>query len=207
MTGGELNFAWARAILEALAEFGLEEIEIAPGSRSASLVLASRSLPAMNTRVHLDERSAGFFALGYGRSHLGPTAVVTTSGTAVANLLPAVVEADMSDVPLLLITADRPPRMRGADANQTITQPGIFGNRVRFGADLPVPSGRRPAGYGSELLYCDRPKGRSPCGRAAQRTGTPERPVRQAARARIAGRTRPEGPGGGKSASICGPSR
>ena len=140
MTGGELNFAWARAILEALAEFGLEEIEIAPGSRSAPLVLASRSLPAMNTRVHLDERSAGFFALGYGRSHLGPTAVVTTSGTAVANLLPAVVEADMSDVPLLLITADRPPRMRGADANQTITQPGIFGNRVRFEADLPVPS-------------------------------------------------------------------
>ncbi|MDE2654199.1 MAG: 2-succinyl-5-enolpyruvyl-6-hydroxy-3-cyclohexene-1-carboxylic-acid synthase [Gemmatimonadota bacterium] len=143
MTGGELNLAWARAILAALAEYGLEEIEIAPGSRSAPLVLASRSLPGMNTRVHLDERSAGFFALGYGRSHLGPAAVVTTSGTAVANLLPAVVEADMSDVPLLLVTADRPPGMRGADANQTIMQPGIFGDRVRFAADLPEPT---PAG-------------------------------------------------------------
>lgn len=143
MTGGELNLAWARTILVTLAEYGLEEIEIAPGSRSAPLVLASRSLPGLNARVHLDERSAGFFAVGYGRSHLGPAAVITTSGTAVANLLPAVVEADMSDVPLLLITADRPPGMRGADANQTIVQPGIFGDRVRFGADLPEPS---PAG-------------------------------------------------------------
>ena len=140
MTGGELNLAWARAILTALAEYGLEEIEIAPGSRSAPLVLASRSLPGLNTRVHLDERCAAFFALGYGRSHLGPAAVVTTSGTAVANLLPAVVEADMSDVPLILITADRPPAMRGADANQTIMQPGIFGDRVRFAADLPEPT-------------------------------------------------------------------
>ncbi len=140
MTGGELNLAWARAILATLAEYGLEEIEIAPGSRSAPLVLASRSLPGLNTRVHLDERSAGFFALGYGRSHLGPAAVVTTSGTAVANLLPAVVEADMSDVPMLLVTADRPAAMRGADANQTIMQPGIFGDRVRFAADLPEPT-------------------------------------------------------------------
>ena len=140
MTGGELNFAWARAIVAALAEYGVEEIEIAPGSRSAPLVLASRSLPNLNTRVHLDERSAGYFAVGYGRSHLGPAALVTTSGTAVANLLPAVVEADMSDVPLIVLTADRPPGMRGADANQTILQPGIFGDRVRFAADLPEPS-------------------------------------------------------------------
>ena len=152
MTGGELNLAWARAILATLGEYGLEEIEIAPGSRSAPLVLASRSLPGMNTRVHLDERSAGFFALGYGRSHLGPAAVITTSGTAVANLLPAVVEADMSDVPLLLITADRPPGMRGADANQTIMQPGIFGDRVRFAADLPEPTPGGLIGTGANSL-------------------------------------------------------
>ena len=140
MTNGELNFRWARAILSALAEYGLEEVEIAPGSRSGPLVLASRAFPALHSRVHLDERCAAFFALGYGRTHLGPAAVITTSGTAVANLLPAVVEADMSDVPLVLITADRPPRLRGSDANQTIDQPGIFGDRVRFNADLPVPS-------------------------------------------------------------------
>lgn len=146
MSPGDLNFAWARAILSALAECGIEEVEIAPGSRSGPLVLASRSLPDMNARVHLDERCAAFFALGYGRTHLAPAAVITTSGTAVANLLPAVVEADMSDVPMVLITADRPPRLRGADANQTITQPGIFGGRVRFEADLPVPSPAELAG-------------------------------------------------------------
>ncbi len=152
MTTGELNFAWARALLEALAEFGLEEVEIAPGARSGPVVLASRSLPGLNARVHLDERCAAFFALGYGRTHLGPAAVITTSGTAVANLLPAVVEADMSDVPLLLITADRPPSLRGADANQTITQPGIFGDRVRFEADLPVPSRNELEGGGPHSL-------------------------------------------------------
>ncbi len=140
MTGGELNLEWSRAIFEALAECGVEEVGISPGSRSAPLVLAARTLPALKIRIHLDERSAGFFAVGYGRSHLGPAAIVTTSGTAVANLLPAVVEADMSDVPLIVVSADRPPAMRGADANQTIMQPGIFGERVRFEADLPLPS-------------------------------------------------------------------
>ena len=152
MTDGELNLAWARAILETLVEYGVDEVGIAPGSRSGPLVLASRTIPALNTRVHLDERSAAFFAVGYGRTHLGPTAVVTTSGTAVANLLPAVVEADMSDVPLVLITADRPPGMRGADANQTIGQPGIFGDRVRFEADLPVPSPSYLEGSGSHSV-------------------------------------------------------
>ena len=140
MTGGELNLAWARAIVGALSEYGVEEVEIAPGSRSAPLVLAARIVPGLRMRVHLDERSAGFFAVGYGRTHLGPAAIVTTSGTAVANLLPAVVEADQSDVPLIVVTADRPPALRGADANQTIVQPGIFGGRLRFEADLPLPS-------------------------------------------------------------------
>jgi len=140
VTGGDLNLAWAQAILSTLAEYGVEEVEIAPGSRSASLVLAARSLPGMRARVHMDERSAGYFAVGYGRTHLGPAAVVTTSGTAVGNLLPAVIEADQSDLPMILVTADRPPEMRGADANQTILQPGIFGGRVRFEADLPLPS-------------------------------------------------------------------
>jgi len=149
---GELNFKWARAVLSALSEYGVEEVEIAPGSRSGPLVLASRSLQAVHARVHLDERCAAFFALGYGRTHLGPAAVITTSGTAVANLLPAVVEADMSDVPMVLITADRPPRLRGSDANQTIDQPGIFGDRVRFEADLPVPSEHGLEGTGPSSM-------------------------------------------------------
>ena len=171
MTGGELNLEWARAIVGVLAECGVEEVEIAPGSRSAPLVLAARTQPAMHVRVHLDERCAGFFAVGYGRSHLGPAAIVTTSGTAVANLLPAVVEADMSDVPLIVMSADRPPSMRGADANQTIIQPGIFGDRVRFEADLPLPSiqGLRESGPRSVIEVV-----RSA---ARQATGPPGGPV------------------------------
>ncbi len=140
MTAGELNLAWARRIVGALAECGLEEVEVAPGSRSAPLVLALSGVAGLRVRVHLDERSAGFFALGYGRRAGRPAAVVTTSGTAVANLLPSVVEADLSDVPMILLTADRPPRLRGADAHQTIDQVGIFGPRLRCEADLPVPS-------------------------------------------------------------------
>ena len=140
MTSGELNLAWARVIIAALADLGVEEVEVAPGSRSAPLVLALRSFPGIRARVHLDERCAAFFALGYGRRTRRPAAVLTTSGTAVANLLPAVVEADASDIPLVLLTADRPPRLRGADANQTIDQAGIFGDRVRVALDLPVPS-------------------------------------------------------------------
>ena len=136
---GELNFAWAREIVGVLYREGVTEVEVAPGSRSAPLVLAVRSFPGIHARVHLDERSAAFFALGYGRRSGRPAAVVTTSGTAVANLLPAVVEADASDVPVIIVTADRPGRLRGADAPQTIDQPGIFGPRLRFEADLPVP--------------------------------------------------------------------
>ena len=136
---GELNFAWAREIVGALVRGGVTEVEIAPGSRSAPLVLAVRSFPGVRARVHVDERCAAFFALGYGRRSGRPAAVVATSGTAVANLLPAVVEADASDVPLIVLSADRPPRLRGADANQTIDQVGIFGARLRFEADLPVP--------------------------------------------------------------------
>ena len=136
---GELNFAWAREIVGVLYRGGVTEVEVAPGSRSAPLVLAVRSFPGIRARVHLDERSAAFFALGYGRRSGQPAAVVTTSGTAVANLLPAVVEADASDVPVIIVTADRPGRLRGADAPQTIDQPGIFGPRLRFEADLPVP--------------------------------------------------------------------
>lgn len=136
---GEFNFRWAREVVGALVRGDVTEVEVAPGSRSAPLVLAVRSFPQIKARVHLDERSAGFFALGYGRRSGRPAAIVTTSGTAVANLLPAVVEADASDVPLIVLSADRPPRLRGADAGQTIDQVGIFGARLRYEADLPVP--------------------------------------------------------------------
>lgn len=137
--GGALNVAWARSLLSALSSLGVVEVQVAPGSRSTPLVLAAAGVPDLKLRVHLDERSAAFFALGVGRRSRIPSAVITTSGTAVANLLPAVVEASMSDVPLLLLTADRPPSLRGRDANQTIVQPGIFGSFPRAAVDAPLP--------------------------------------------------------------------
>ena len=96
---GVLNLEWAGQLLSRLVAMGLEELQIAPGSRSTPLVLAASGMLGLRTRVHLDERSAAFFALGYGRRRGVPSAVVTTSGTAVANLLPAVVEASTSRRP------------------------------------------------------------------------------------------------------------
>ena len=115
---------------------------MSPGSRSQALALVAAELEARGAaqvHVRIDERVAGFTALGLSRETRVPTAVVCTSGTAVANLLPAVLEAHHAGVPLLLLTADRPPELRGIGANQTTRQPGMFTPSVRFEADLPVP--------------------------------------------------------------------
>lgn len=126
----------ARVIVDELVRAGLTELCIAPGSRSTPLVLAALEHSALRARVFIDERSAAFFASGWARATGRPAAVLTTSGTAVANLFPAVVEACQGEVPLLLLTADRPPRLRDADANQAIDQLRIFGSYVRYHADL-----------------------------------------------------------------------
>jgi len=138
------NQLWARALIQELARGGLTTVCIAPGSRSTPLVLACAESPDVDVVRHLDERSAAFFALGRGRATGRPTAVLTTSGTAVANLFPAVVEASQAEVPLLLLTADRPPHLRGADANQAVDQVGLFGGYVRefFDVELPRVEGR-----------------------------------------------------------------
>jgi 2-succinyl-5-enolpyruvyl-6-hydroxy-3-cyclohexene-1-carboxylate synthase len=139
------NSVWADALLQELARSGVRELCVAPGSRSTPLVLAAARADAFRLRVFLDERSAAFFALGVGKGSGMPAAVVTTSGTAVANLLPAVVEACQSETPLLLLTADRPHHLRDSDANQAISQPGIFGAFTRAAWDLPQPRVDGPA--------------------------------------------------------------
>lgn len=131
--------AAARVVFDELARCGVEHVVMAPGSRSTALVVAAHGHPDLRLHTEVDERSAGFLALGIARATGQPAVVVTTSGTAVANLLPAVVEADHDRVPLLLLTADRPPELHGTGANQTIQQVGIFGDSPRWTIDLGVP--------------------------------------------------------------------
>lgn len=148
----------ARVLVQELAAHGVRDVVLAPGSRSAPLAyaLAEAALPdgerpagapAVRLHVRVDERDAAFLALGLARAAAADgtpraVAVVTTSGTAVANLHPAVLEAHHAGAPLLLLTADRPHELRGTGANQTTVQPGLFGAATRLEADVPAPSGR-----------------------------------------------------------------
>ena len=138
----------ARAVVTALLEAGVREVVLAPGSRNAPLAFAvddaaAAGLLRLHTRV--DERTAGFLALGLARNR-GAAAVVCTSGTAVANLHPAVLEAAHAGVALVAVTADRPARLRGTGANQTTDQVGVFGPLVPTEdlADVPVAARARP---------------------------------------------------------------
>ena len=130
--------AMARSVIDELARGGVELIVISPGSRSTALALATEEHPRIETRVVLDERSAGFHALGRAKVTGRPTAVICTSGTAAANYLPSVVESDLSLVPLIVLSADRPVEMRGVGANQTIDQVDLYGSRVRLFTDVPA---------------------------------------------------------------------
>jgi 2-succinyl-5-enolpyruvyl-6-hydroxy-3-cyclohexene-1-carboxylate synthase len=126
------NTALASAFVEELARSGVRRAVVCPGSRSTPLALALRREPGIAVDVVVDERSAGFFALGAAQASGEPVAVVTTSGTAAANLHPAVCEADESGIPLLALTADRPPELRGVGAGQTIDQLKLYGEAARW---------------------------------------------------------------------------
>ncbi|HEV8025181.1 MAG TPA: 2-succinyl-5-enolpyruvyl-6-hydroxy-3-cyclohexene-1-carboxylic-acid synthase [Candidatus Nanopelagicales bacterium] len=143
----EPSVAQALVMVDELIRCGVSDIVLGAGSRSAPLALAAASAEARGeVRVHVrvDERVAGFLALGIGKATGVPAAVITTSGTAAVNVLPAIVEAHESSVPLLVVTADRPPRLRGVGANQTIDQVGAFSAYTRMDVDMDT------AGAGSE---------------------------------------------------------
>ena len=135
--------AWA--LLSELVARGVRHVVLSPGSRSQALALAAARLEregAIGLHVRIDERVAGFTALGIGRETREPAAVICTSGTAVANLLPAALEAHHSGVPLVLLTADRPVELRGVGANQTTgAQPSLFRGAVRLEIDAATPTG------------------------------------------------------------------
>src|SRR6056297_3466066 len=139
MTAPNRATLWGRILADELAKGGLEAVCIAPGSRSTPLTVAFAEHPEIDVYSHLDERSASYFALGRARVTGEPTALVCTSGTAAANFHPAVMEADRARVPLLVLTADRPPELRDSGANQTVDQVKLYGDAVRWYSELPEP--------------------------------------------------------------------
>ncbi|WP_374690849.1 2-succinyl-5-enolpyruvyl-6-hydroxy-3-cyclohexene-1-carboxylic-acid synthase [Accumulibacter sp.] len=128
---GSINLRYAQALVDGLRAAGLRDLVLSPGSRSSPLVLAFLRQSAIASHVLVDERSAAFLALGIAKAGRRPVALLATSGSAVANWLPAVIEADLAAVPLLLLSADRPPELLGWGANQTIDQQRLFGAHVR----------------------------------------------------------------------------
>src|SRR5213080_5619283 len=162
------NTALASALADELGRAGVTHACVSPGSRSAPLALALWREPGMRVWSHVDERCAGFFALGLSQQTGRPVVILTTSGTAGANLHPAVAEASETRTPLIVITADRPPELRGRGAGQTIDQLGLFGSAARWFCEVGV----QPASDDGLLHY------RSVAARAvAESLGSPPGPV------------------------------
>ncbi|MBM6606725.1 2-succinyl-5-enolpyruvyl-6-hydroxy-3-cyclohexene-1-carboxylic-acid synthase [Enterobacteriaceae bacterium RIT814] len=145
MSVSSFNRRWATVILEALTRHGVRHICIAPGSRSTPLTLAAADNPAFIHHTHFDERGLGHLALGLAKASREPVAVIVTSGTAVANLYPALIEAGLTGEKLILLTADRPPELIDCGANQAIRQQAMFATHPSQTLSLPRPTRDIPA--------------------------------------------------------------
>ena len=141
MTQARDLYAFVDAFVDELARCGLQHVCICPGSRSTPLAILLHQHPAIKIWMHLDERSAAYFALGQAKATRQPVAVLGTSGTATLNFAPAVAEAFYARVPLLVLTADRPPELQNAGAPQTIDQSQLYGRHVKRRIEMPLPEG------------------------------------------------------------------
>jgi 2-succinyl-5-enolpyruvyl-6-hydroxy-3-cyclohexene-1-carboxylate synthase len=135
-----MNQLWGYLIIEELVRNGVNYFVISPGSRSTPLTVAVAQHPHTQKIVCLDERGAAFHAIGYARATGNPAVLICTSGTAAANYLPAVIEAAIDRIPLIILSADRPPELRQTGANQTINQVNLYGNYPTWQFDLPCPT-------------------------------------------------------------------
>jgi 2-succinyl-5-enolpyruvyl-6-hydroxy-3-cyclohexene-1-carboxylate synthase len=136
---GQQTERWARLLVDQLVKQGVRYFCLSPGSRNTPLLLAVAERSDVQTMVHFDERGMAFHALGVAKATGSPVVLITTSGTAVGNLLPALMEASAAFVPLIIVTADRPPELRDNGANQTTIQPQLFAHLVRWQGDVPAP--------------------------------------------------------------------
>ena len=179
--------AFGLTFSDELIRCGLREVVLAPGSRSTPLAMAfyeAARQRRLRLHVRIDERSASFTALGLAKASRRPVAVLCTSGTAAANFHPAVIEADESGVPLVVLTADRPAELRGIGANQAIDQIKLYGAAVRWFCEAGLPEAR--PGVAGVLALAGLPglgARRGPCRRPA-RPGPPQPAVPRAAGAR-----------------------
>ena len=139
MNFANINHCWGSLIIEELSRLGVDYFCVAPGSRSSPLVIAVAQNKKVKSFVHFDERGLAFHAMGYSAAAKKPAVLICTSGTAAANFLPAVIEASKKKLPLIVITADRPPELRQTGAVQAIDQVGLYGKYVQWATDMPCP--------------------------------------------------------------------
>jgi 2-succinyl-5-enolpyruvyl-6-hydroxy-3-cyclohexene-1-carboxylate synthase len=142
-----INCVWAGLLVEELVRNGVTEFVLSPGSRCTPLTVAVARNSSAESTVHFDERGAAFYALGIAKGSNKPVALICTSGTAAANYFPAIIEASQSRVPLIVLTADRPPELIDTGANQTIDQDRLYGKFVRWNCNVPCPDTKIAATY------------------------------------------------------------
>lgn len=149
-----MNERFAKRIIDTLIEHGVRRFCLSPGSRSTPLAYAIAHDERAEALVHFDERGMAFHAFGFAKGAKEPVAILVTAGSAVGNLMPAVMEASMEGLPLIILTADRPPELRECGANQACDQVKVFGEYVRWSYDMPCPDSALPDGFiGSTVAY------------------------------------------------------